>query len=89
MLLVEEQGLLEALVHYREGVFRQQLFRPNEVRPSRTHIESVRMRIAPALDTQGSGDGVEQRARDQRSPGPERRRQLVFQQVLTSGSAAR
>ncbi len=43
-LLVEEQGLLEALVHCREDVFRQQRFRPNEVRPSRTHIESVPMR---------------------------------------------
>jgi hypothetical protein len=31
-------------VHCREDVFRQQRFRPNEVRPSRIHIESVPMR---------------------------------------------
>jgi hypothetical protein len=43
-LLVEEKGLLEALIHCRGDVFRQQRFRPNEVRPSRAHVESVPMR---------------------------------------------
>lgn len=41
---VTELGLLEALVHCRDDVLRQQRFRPNEARPSTTRIETVPMR---------------------------------------------
>ena len=47
---VTERGLLEALVHCRDDVLRQQQFRPNEARPSTTRIETVPMRELIDID---------------------------------------